>query len=91
MPELELVLYTTSFCGACAATRERIQAVTKAVGSRVTWREVNVAFAPDDAERAGIGATPTVVLNRHERGEVMRAQGVPTIEQLLTAIATNID
>ena len=92
MPELEFVLYTSSFCGACALTRDRIDLATDAVGAhRVTWREVNVAAHPDEAEREGIEVTPTVVLSRAGRGEVMRATGLPTTDQVLAAIAAHLD
>ena len=92
MADLEFVLYTSSFCGACALTRERIDMVTQAVGKdRVTWREVNVATDPARAEEQGIESTPTVVLARPDGAELMRAAGIPTIEQVLRAIAANLD
>lgn len=87
-PQLELVLYSTSFCGACALTREHLKTATAAIGGdRVTWREVNVATDPDEAEANAIEATPTVVITRPGHGEVSRAAGVPTLNQLLGAIA----
>ena len=87
-PQLELVLYSTSFCGACALTREHLVTATEAIGGgRVTWREVNVATDPDEAEANSIEATPTVVISRPGQGEVTRAAGVPTLDQLFRAIA----
>ena len=92
MADLEFVLFTSSFCGACALTRERIDMVAEAVGKdRVTWREVNVAADPARAEEEGIDVTPTVVLARPDGTELMRAGGIPTIEQVLRAIAANLD
>jgi len=85
--QLELVLYSTSFCGACALTRELLETATGAIGDRVTWREVNVATNPAEAEANAIEATPTVVISRPGHGEVTRAAGVPTLNQLLGAIA----
>ena len=91
MAELEFVLYASSFCGACALTRERIDMVAEAVGKdRITWREINVAEDPAGAEETGIDVTPTVVLVRSDGTELMRAAGIPTIEQVLGAVAVHL-
>ncbi|RFA10151.1 hypothetical protein B7R54_13720 [Subtercola boreus] len=79
-------LYTSSFCGACSQARVVVDQAAALVGAaRVT--EVNVAFHPDDAERAAIAATPTIVLENAAGTEVFRAEGVPTLHQVLAALA----
>ena len=91
MAELEFVVYTQSFCGACALTRERIELVVNAVGrDRVTWREINVAAEPESAEHDGIEFTPTVVLSRSDGTELLRAARLLTIEQLLGGVAAHL-
>ncbi|MBF4572525.1 thioredoxin [Herbiconiux sp. VKM Ac-1786] len=85
---MSLTLYSSSFCGACASTRQSLEQVGELLGDRIAWHEVNVATAPDESERAGILATPTVIIAGPDGEERMRAAGVPTTPQLLAAIAS---
>ncbi len=100
MAELSVTLYTSSFCGACTAARATAARAAELLGDRVEWREVNVADAPAESERAAITATRTVVIRASAPGaaaaeaapvsdapELFRASGAPTVPQLLTAIA----
>lgn len=87
MPELSVTLYSSSFCGACTSTRQTLDQIAPLLGSRVEWHEVNVADAPDESEARGIVATPTIVITDASGVERMRASGVPTPEQVLTALA----
>ncbi|MFB2555699.1 thioredoxin family protein [Herbiconiux liangxiaofengii] len=88
MPELSLTLYSSSFCGACSSTRSSLEQIDRLLGGRIRWTEVNVADDPEGSERAGIVSTPTVVITGPDGDERMRAAGVPTTDQLLTAIAS---
>ncbi|RFA13543.1 hypothetical protein B7R22_12830 [Subtercola boreus] len=85
VPVVNIRLYTSSFCGACAQARA---VVDQAIGlvSTATVTEVNVAFRPHEAERASIVATPTIVLENGAGVEVFRAEGVPTIHQVLAGL-----
>ncbi|MGD8169544.1 thioredoxin domain-containing protein [Herbiconiux sp. P16] len=87
MAELSVTLYSSSFCGACTSTRQTLDQIAPLLGSRVAWREVNVADEPDESEARGIVATPTIVITAPDGTERMRASGVPTAEQVLTALA----
>lgn len=49
--------------------------------------ELDVAVESDEAERAGIRSTPTVVVLDSSHKEVFRAEGVPTVNQVLVALA----
>ena len=49
--------------------------------------ELDVARDTDEAERAGIRLTPTVVVLAEDGKEVFRAEGVPTVNQVLVALA----
>jgi protein-disulfide isomerase len=77
-------LFTSSFCGACAQTRSVLETATSVIPhSHLT--EHDVAFEPDLAETAGIVSTPTVIVRDAEGREVVRATGVPTMDQVLRA------
>ena len=86
---IEFELFSSSFCGACRQTRSVLDRAAQLVPTAVV-REHDVAFDPDLAERARIDATPTVIV-RSGGIEVMRASGVPTIDQVLTAAARALD
>ncbi len=68
------------------ATRSVLTEVSKLVpAARIA--ELDVASATDEAERAGIRSTPTVIVLSEDGHEVFRAEGVPTINQVLVAMA----
>lgn len=50
-------------------------------------REIDVARDPDAAEAAGIRSTPTVVIEGADGTEVFRAEGAPSLNQVLVAFA----
>ena len=79
-------LYSSSFCAACSATRAVLDEAARLVPS-VELTERNVATAPDAAESEGIRSTPTVIVRGADRAEVFRAEGVPTLPQVLAALA----
>lgn len=67
-------------------TRGVLSEVSKLVpAARIA--ELDVARDSDEAERAGIRVTPTVVVVKDDGTEVFRAEGVPTINQVLVALA----
>lgn len=49
--------------------------------------ELDIAAHPDEAERAGIRSTPTVVVIGSDDAEVFRAEGAPSLNQVLVALA----
>lgn len=49
--------------------------------------ELDVVRNAGEAERAGIRSTPTVVVVTDDGTEVFRAEGVPTLNQVLVALA----
>ncbi|HEU4848914.1 MAG TPA: thioredoxin [Terrimesophilobacter sp.] len=83
---MKVDLYSSSFCGACTATRAALtEAVRLVPDAELT--ETNIAHDPVRAEAADIRATPTVVISTDDGTEVFRAEGVPTIPQVLVAFA----
>ena len=49
--------------------------------------ELDVARDTVEAEKAGIRSTPTIVVASADGTEVFRAEGVPTVNQVLVALA----
>lgn len=49
--------------------------------------ELDVVRDSAEAERAGILTTPTVIVAKDDGTEVFRAEGVPTVNQVLVALA----
>lgn len=81
-----LLFFSSSFCEPCMATRAVLRDVSALVpAARIV--ELDVARATDEAERAGIRSTPTVVVLDAADHEVFRAEGVPTLNQVLVALA----
>jgi len=68
------------------ATRKVLAEVSALVPS-ARIAELDVARDTDEAERAGIRVTPTVVVLKDDGTEVFRAEGVPTVNQVLVALA----
>jgi protein-disulfide isomerase len=79
-------LYTSAFCEPCHLTRAVLADAARLVpAARIVERDV-VTFE-SQAELDGIEVTPTVIVRDAEGTEVFRAQGVPTLPQVLTALA----
>lgn len=83
---MNLLFFSSSFCEPCMATREVLKEVAALVPiARIA--ELDVARDAEEAERAGIRVTPTVIVARDDGTEVFRAEGVPTVNQVLAALA----
>jgi thiol-disulfide isomerase/thioredoxin len=81
---MQLTLVTSSFCGACARTRAVLNdAVRYLPDARIT--EIDVASDPNAAEALDIRFTPTVIISDDAGTTVFRAEGVPTVPQVLSA------
>ncbi len=83
---MQLTLYSSSFCGACAATRS-VLAQAQRLSPLVRVQERDVVRFEAEAEGARIRSTPTVVVRDDRGDEVFRAEGVPTLAQVLAAAA----
>ena len=67
-------------------TRKVLGEVSQLVPN-VRIAELDVVRDVGEAERAGIRSTPTVVVLRDDGTEVFRAEGIPTTNQVLVALA----
>lgn len=83
---MNLLFFSSSFCDPCIATRAVLSEVATLVPS-ARIAELDVARDSDEAERAGIRVTPTVVVVASDGHEIFRAEGVPTVNQVLVALA----
>ncbi|MEV7609981.1 thioredoxin family protein [Microbacterium sp. NPDC089320] len=81
---MELTLVTSAFCGACSRTRSVVADAVRYLPD-ATVTEIDVAWEPDAAEALDIRFTPTVIIRDDSGAEVFRAEGVPTVPQVLTA------
>jgi thioredoxin 1 len=88
-PAVHVDFYSSSFCAPCAATREVLDDAARLVPA-LSVTERNVALDPDAAEADGIRSTPTVIVRAADGREVFRAEGAPTRDQLLSALARAI-
>lgn len=83
---MELTLVSSAFCGACARTRSVLANAARFLpGAAVA--EIDVARDPDAAEALDIRFTPTVIIRDAAGLELFRAEGVPTVPQVLAAAA----
>lgn len=83
---MELTFFSSSFCEPCTQTRAVLAEVQRLV-PRASVRELDVAKDNDEAEANGIRFTPTVIVRNDLGAEVFRAVGVPTLSQVLVAVA----
>jgi len=86
---MELVLFTSAFCGACAAARAAVTDAVRLIPD-ATLAEVDVALAPERAHALDIRSTPTVLIRDDDGTVVFRAEGAPTVSQVLVAAARTL-
>ena len=83
---MNLLFFSSSFCDPCTQTRAVLEQVSRLVPTAAI-AELDVAAESAEAERAGVRSTPTVIVLDAEHKEVFRAEGVPTLNQVLVALA----
>ena len=83
---MNLLFFSSSFCDPCIQTRGVLKHVATLVPA-AKIAELDVARDTAEAEKAGIRSTPTVIVTNADGTEVFRAEGVPTINQVLVALA----
>jgi thiol-disulfide isomerase/thioredoxin len=83
---VQLIFFASSFCEPCIQTRAVLDSASKLVPT-LKIAELDVARETEQAERAGIRSTPTVIVVNDADEEVFRAEGVPSLNQVLVALA----
>ncbi|HEY8913731.1 thioredoxin family protein [Lacisediminihabitans sp.] len=83
---MQLIFFASSFCEPCMQTRAVLDQASKLVPA-LKIAELDVARDTTEAEKAGVRSTPTVIVLDGDDAEVFRAEGVPTLNQVLVALA----
>jgi len=83
---MNLIFFTSAFCEPCTQTRAIVAEVSSLVPA-AKLAELDVARDEAEAQRAGIMVTPTIIITTDDGAEVFRAEGVPTLNQVLVALA----
>jgi glutaredoxin len=78
--------YSSAFCDPCISTRAVLDEVSRLVPT-ATIEELDVARYEARAAADGIRMTPTIVISDADDSEVFRAEGAPTLNQVLVALA----
>lgn len=86
---MKLMFFSSAFCDPCIQTRAVLDRVASLVPEAMI-AELDVARFSAESERAGIRSTPTIVVLSADDTEVFRAEGVPTVNQVLTALALTV-
>lgn len=81
-----LEFYSSAFCDPCIQTRVVLAEVARLLPT-VAVTELDVVRDDLRAADADIRSTPTVIVRSGGGHEVFRAEGVPTINQVLVALA----
>jgi len=82
---VNLDFYSSAFCDPCIQTRAVLDEVAKLVPAAVI-RELDVARDNESAAEEGIRSTPTLIVRTDDGAEVFRAEGVPSLNQVLVAL-----
>lgn len=87
---MRLELYTSAFCEPCHRARAVVDEAQRLVPA-LEVEERDVAAHQERAADLGIRSTPTMIIRTAEGEEELRAEGVPTLTRLLTALARVVD
>jgi thiol-disulfide isomerase/thioredoxin len=82
--------YSSTFCEPCMITRSVLAEAGRLVGA-MHLIEHDVVRDESEAQRLGIRSTPTVIVSGADGGEVFRAEGIPSLNQVLVALAKVAD
>ena len=83
---MKLLFFSSAFCDPCIQTRAVLTQIEQLVPAAAIV-ELDVARDVARAEQAGIRSTPTIVVLDSADVEVFRAEGTPTVDQVLVALA----
>jgi thiol-disulfide isomerase/thioredoxin len=82
--------YTSTFCEPCMITRTVLAEAGRLV-SAMHIVEHDIVKDESAAEAHGIRSTPTVIISDGVGAEVFRAEGIPSLNQVLVALAKAAD
>jgi thiol-disulfide isomerase/thioredoxin len=82
--------YTSTFCEPCMITRSVLTEAGRLVEA-MRLVEHDIVRDESEAERLGIRSTPTVIISDDAGTQVFRAEGIPSLNQVLVALAKATD
>ena len=83
---MNVLFFSSAFCDPCIQTRGVLKQVATLVPA-AKIAELDIARDEQRAMEAGIRVAPTIVIVNDANEEVFRAEGVPTVNQVLVALA----
>ncbi|WP_298227531.1 thioredoxin family protein [Gryllotalpicola sp.] len=83
---VQLTFYSSAFCEPCIRTRAVLEEAERLVPA-ATLVEHDIVRSEEAAREAGIRVAPTVVVTDSAGREVFRAEGEPSLAQVLVAAA----
>ena len=86
---MQVLFFSSAFCDPCIQTRAILDQASQLLPA-LKIAELDVAAHAKEAERAGIRSTPTVIVLDAEGTEVFRAEGAPSLDQVLVALAKTV-
>jgi thiol-disulfide isomerase/thioredoxin len=78
--------YTSAFCAPCMITRAVLADAAQMVPA-MNLVERDIVLNESAAQQHGIRSTPTVIVSSTDGTEVFRAEGIPSLNQVLVALA----
>jgi thiol-disulfide isomerase/thioredoxin len=82
--------YSSTFCEPCMITRSVLAEAGRLVGA-MTLVEHDIVRDETAAAAQRIRSTPTVIVSGSDGTEVFRAEGIPSLNQVLVALAKAAD
>ena len=82
--------YSSTFCEPCMITRGVLAEAERLVGA-MNLVEHDIVRDEAAAETQRIRSTPTVIVSGSDGTEVFRAEGIPSLNQVLVALAKAAD
>ena len=89
-PNVNVDFFSSTFCEPCMITRGVLAEAGRLV-SAMNLVEHDVVRDEGEAERLRIRSTPTVIVSASDGAEVFRAEGIPSLDQVLVALAKAAD
>lgn len=86
---MQLIFFASSFCDPCIHTRAVLHQVSKLL-PQVKIAELDVVRDEEEARKADVRLAPTIIVLNAAGEETFRAEGEPTLNQVLTALATAV-
>jgi predicted DsbA family dithiol-disulfide isomerase len=84
--DVQVDFFSSTFCEPCMVTRRVLSEAERLVSS-ANVVEHDIVRNETEAERLGIRMAPTVIVSDSTGAEVFRAEGIPSLNQVLVALA----